>query len=164
MLFKDLKCGFPIHLFDRATRQYKQGKVMSVSPPHPDLDTTKKPSMMPVMPGMPNYNKLYVDVSIQTEDGTQNTYSVVDTEQSAYNNTLVISCSKESVINEVNALKSQAEDVLGKVPEFEKTVEDCNKLLESLDTSFREQQATEKRLSRLEEGMAEILQFVKSKS
>ena len=120
--------------------------------------------MMPSMPGMPNYNKLYVDVCVQTEDGIQNTYLVADTEQSAYHNTLVISCSKENIINEVNALKTQAEDVLGKVPEFEKTVEDCNKLLESLDTSFREQQATEKRLSKLEEGMAEILQFVKSKS
>lgn len=164
MLFKDLKSGFPVHLFDRATRQYKQGKVMSVSPPYPDMDTTKKPSMMPPMPGMPNYNKLYVDVCVQTEDGNQNTYLVVDTEQSAYHNTLVISCSKENIINEVNALKTQAEDVLGKVPEFEKTVEDCNKLLETLDTSFREQQATDKRLSKLEEGMAELLKFVKSKT
>lgn len=164
MLFKDLKSGFPVHLFDRATRQYKQGKVMSVSPPHPDMDTTKKPSMMPPMPGMPNYNKLYVDVCVQTEDGNQNTYLVVDTEQSAYHNTLVISCSKENIINEVNALKTQAEDVLGKVPEFEKTVEDCNKLLETLDTSFREQQATDKRLSKLEEEMAELLKFVKSKT
>ena len=91
-------------------------------------------------------------------------HSVADTEQTAYYNTLVISCSKDSIVNEVNALKNQAEDMLGKMDDFKKTVEDCNKLLESLDSSFREQQATDKRLTKLEEGMAEILKFVKTKT
>lgn len=162
MLFKDLTGGYPIHLFDRATRQYKQGKVMNVSPPHPDMDASKKPNMMPPMPNFAG--KMYVDISVQTDDGKHNTYSVADTEQTAYYNTLVISCSKDSIVNEVNALKNQAEDMLGKMDDFKKTVEDCNKLLESLDSSFREQQATDKRLTKLEEGMAEILKFVKTKT
>ena len=115
MIFKDLKAGFPVFLFDRATRKFKQGKVMNA--PSPDISGSK-PNMMPQMPGMPNFGTMNVKVNIQTEDGKQSTYSVVDTEQTAYSDTLVISCSKESIINEVNALKNQATDIINKMPDF----------------------------------------------
>lgn len=44
MIFKDLKAGFPVFLFDRATRKFKQGKVMNT--PSPDISGSK-PNMMP---------------------------------------------------------------------------------------------------------------------
>ena len=95
MIFKDLKTGFPIYLFDRASRKFKQGKV--TSNPCPDM-SGNKPNMMPQMPGMPSFGTVNVKVNVQTEDGKQATYSVVDTEQTAYSDTLVISCSKENML------------------------------------------------------------------
>lgn len=159
MIFKDLKAGFPVFLFDRATRKFRQGKVMNA--PSPDISGSK-PNMMPQMPGMPNFGTMNVKVNIQMEDGKQSTYSVVDTEQTAYSDTLVISCSKESIINEVNALKNQANDIINKMPDFEQTVKDCDQLLSELDTSFRDQQRTNQRLDKMENKLDEIFKFVKS--
>ena len=121
MIFRELKAGFPIYLFDRASRKFKQGKV--TTNPCPDFENGKQ-NVMAAMPGMPNYGARNVKVNVQTEDGKQSIYSVVDTEQTAYSDTLVISCSKESIINEVNALKNQANDIINKMPDFEQTVKD----------------------------------------
>ncbi len=147
MMFKELKSGYPIYLFDRASLKYEQAKVMSALPNY-----------------QASYGKLEVNVTIQTKDGKQNTYSVADTEQSAYANTLLIATSKDCVVNEVNALKSTSEEVLNKVNEHKRIVEECGKLLAELDTTFRDQQQTEKRLSSLEDTMQEILKYVKQKS
>lgn len=159
MIFRELKAGFPVYIFDRVNRTYKKAKVMNN--PTPDM-SGNKPNMMAPMPGMPNFGTMNVKVSVQTEDGKQATYSVVDTEQTAYSEALVISCSKESIINEVNALRNQANDIIKKVPDFEQTVKDCDKLLEELDTSFRDQQRTNKRLDQMETKLDEIFKFVKS--
>ena len=159
MIFKDLKAGFPVFLFDRATRKFKQGKVMNA--PSPDFENGKQ-NVMAAMPGMPNYGARNVKVNVQTEDGKQSIYSVVDTEQTAYSDTLVISCSKESIINEVNALKNQANDIINKMPDFKQTVKDCDQLLSELDTSFRDQQRTNQRLDNMENKLDEIFKYVKS--
>lgn len=159
MIFKDLKAGFPVFLFDRATRKFKQGKVMNT--PSPDFENGKQ-NVMAAMPGMPNYGARNVKVNVQTEDGKQSIYSVVDTEQTAYSDTLVISCSKESIINEVNALKNQANDIINKMPDFQQTVKDCDQLLSELDTSFRDQQRTNQRLDNMENKLDEIFKYVKS--
>ena len=159
MIFRDLKAGFPIYLFDRASRKFKQGKV--TTNPCPDFENGKQ-NVMAAMPGMPNYVARNVKVNVQTEDGKQSIYSVVDTEQTAYSDTLVISCSKESIINEVNALKNQANDIINKMPDFKQTVKDCDQLLSELDTSFRDQQRTNQRLDNMENKLDEIFKYVKS--
>lgn len=159
MISRDLKAGFPIYLFDRASRKFKQGKV--TTNPCPDFENGKQ-NVMAAMPGMPNYGARNVKVNVQTEDGKQSIYSVVDTEQTAYSDTLVISCSKESIINEVNALKNQANDIINKMPDFKQTVKDCDQLLSELDTSFRDQQRTNQRLDNMENKLDEIFKYVKS--
>lgn len=138
MTFKDLKSGYPVFLLDRTALKYEQGKVMAVSPPHTD-----------VQPG--NFGKMLVEVGIQTKDGKQNTYSVSDTEQTAYAGSLLITCNKECVVNEVRAIKAQAEETLAKVETSRKTAEDCKALLEELDTTFKDRQETEKRFQKIDE-------------
>ena len=138
MTFKDLKSGYPVYLLDRTALKYEQGKVMAVSPPHAD-----------VQPG--NFGKMLVEVSIQTKDGKQNTYSVSDTEQTAYAGSLLITCNKECVANEVRAINAQAEETLAKVETARKTVTDCKALLEELDTTFKDKQETEKRFQKIDE-------------
>lgn len=147
MMFKELKSGYPIYLFDRASLKYEQARVMSTTPNY-----------------QAGFGKMEVNVTIQTKDGKQNTYSVNDTEQTAYANTLLLSTSKECVINEVNALKATSEEVLSKVDEHKRIVDECSKLLAEIDTSFRDQQKTNERLDNLENKLDEIFKFVKQKS
>ncbi len=148
MTFKELKSNYPIYLLDRASLGFEQARVMNVQPNYQSV----------------NMNKIEVNVTIQTKDGKQNTYAVADSEQSAYAGNLFISTSKDSIINEVNALKNASEEVLEKVDEHKKTVEKCKKLLGELDTAFRDQQKTNERLDNLENKLDEIFKFVKSKN
>jgi 2',3'-cyclic-nucleotide 2'-phosphodiesterase (5'-nucleotidase family) len=137
MTFRDLKSGYPVYLLDRTALKYEQGKVMAVGAPHADLQSG-------------SYGKMLVDVTIQT-DGKQNTYSVSDTEQTAYAGSLLITCSKECMINEVRAINTQAEEALSKVAEMQQKVASCKALLEELDTTFKDKQETEKRFRKIDE-------------
>ena len=146
ILFKELKAGYPIFLFDRATLLYQQAKVMNVQ-------QNFNPSA---------FGKMEVNVSIQTKDGKTSIYSVTDTESSAYAGTLLLATSKENVVNEVSALKSNSEEALAKADEHKRIAEECGKLLAELDTSFRDQQKTNERLDQMESKLDEIFKFVKS--
>ena len=148
MMFKELKSGYPIYLFDRASLRYEQAKVMSAQPNH-------QPTTI---------GKLETNITVQTKDGKQNTYSVTDSEQAAYAGTLLIASNKEAVINEINILKSNSEEVLNKVEEHKHIVSECGKLLAELDTTFRDQQRTNERLDNLENKLDEIFKFVKQKN
>lgn len=146
MLFKELKSNYPIFLLDRATLSFEQARVMNVQPNYQSV----------------NMNRIEVNVTIQNKEGKQNTYAVADSEQSAYAGNLFISTSKDSIINEVNALKNASDEVLSKVEEHKQTVEKCKNLLAELDTSFRDQQKTNQRLDQMESKLDEIFKFVKS--
>ncbi len=148
MMFKELKSGYPIFLFDRSSLKFEQAKVMSVQQNY-------NPS---------SFGKMEVNVTIQAKDGKQNTYSVTDSERTAYAGTLLIATQKDCVVNEVNVLKSNSEDALQRVNEHKRIVEVCGKLLAELDTSFRDQQKTNERLDNLENKLDEIFKFVKQKS
>lgn len=148
MMFKELKSGYPIYLFDRSSLRYEQAKVMSV-----------QGNFSPTA-----FGKMEVNVTVQTADGKQNTYSVTDTEQTAYAGSMLLATGKDCVINEVNALKSNSEEVLSKVEEHKLIVEKCGKLLSELDTAFRDQQRTNERLDKMESKLDEIFKFVKSKN
>lgn len=148
MMFKELKSGYPIYLFDRASLKYEQAKVMNA-----------QPNYQPTTIG-----KLETNITVQTKDGKQNTYSVTDSEQAAYAGTLLVAATKEAVINEINILKSNSEEVLNKVEEHKHVVSECGKLLAELDTTFRDQQRTNERLDNLENKLDEIFKFVKQKN
>lgn len=155
MIFKELKSGYPIYLLERSTMRYEQGKVMNVGTPHPDVSQVA--STLP----MGGYGKLLVDVCVQTTDGKQNTYSFADTEQTAYAGSLLLATSKDGVISEVTALKSQAEAALSKVDEQRDMVTKCEALLRELDTAYKERQATEARFEKLEGNMGDVKDTLK---
>lgn len=145
MTFKDLKTGYPIHLLDRNSLTYNQAKVMAIGMPHTDRQS---------------FTKMLVDITIQNNDGKQNTYSVAETESIAYANNLLITTDKEFVINEVRAINAQAEETLSKVDELKSKVNSCKSLLAELDTSYKDKQETEKRFRTIEEKMDKILSAI----
>lgn len=155
MFFKELKSGYPIYLLDRSAMRYEQGKVMSIGMPHPDVG-----SSAPTLP-LGGYGKLKVDVCVQTQDGKQNTYSFDDAEETAYAGTLLLATSKEAVMREVTAMKSQAEAALAKVDEQKATLKKCDALLQELDTAYKERQATEARFKMLESNVGDVKDTLK---
>lgn len=138
MIFKETKSGGAVYLFDRTTLKYEQGVVKAVGLPHAD-----------VQPG--SYGKMLVDITVQTVDGRRNTYSVSDCERTAYAGNLLIACEKESIVDEVRAVKTQAEELIANIDGTRKTIERCKVILEELDDTFKDKRETERRFEKIDE-------------
>lgn len=142
MLFKELKNGYPIHLLERSTMTYEEGRVMSVGLPHTDFKGA-------------GFGRMLIDITVQTGD-KKNTYEVSDSERTAYAGTTLIAADKESVVAEVRAAKTETESALAKIDEQRSLLDKASTLLEQLDTAYRDRTATENRFEKIENNMGEM--------
>lgn len=144
MLFKDLKSGFPIYMYDNSTIEYKQAKVLDVSLPH--IDTNNKYSSMAAM---------VVDVTVDI-DGNKYTYTFKDNTETGYANSKIISTDKQNIIREIEASKVQSEEALQKVDYHKNIVDKCTVLLSEMDPSVKEKKQIDDRFNKLESYMSSI--------
>lgn len=133
MLFKDLKPNYQIFFFDKEKLSVFTGKVISVSVPR----------------YMPTQTAMVVDVTIEAGDATQ-TYSIPESSTLTYANNLVLATSNESIVHEVQAMKTASEQHLAETDHHRKVVERCNTLLEDIDTTFAEKRKQDKRIEGIE--------------
>lgn len=92
MLFKDLKNGFPVYIYDRNQIEVSQGKVVNVSMPHIDKGTFNMQANM------------VVDITIENK-GCPTTYTFKDNTETGYTDSLVITTDKANIIREIEAAK-----------------------------------------------------------
>ena len=123
MIFKDIKQNYPVYILDKQEVTLTQGKVTSVSFPH--IDTN-----------MPSYNsvsnpQMVVDVTIEA-NGKAATYTIPESLSITYAGNLILSTDKQSLINEVEALKNGAEQVLASVEHNKTIVEKASALLSEM--------------------------------
>lgn len=147
MIFKDIKQNYPVYILDKQEVTLTQGKVTSVSFPHVDTN-------------MPSYNsvsnlQMVVDVTIEA-NGKAATYTIPESLSITYAGNLILSTDKQSLINEVEALKNGAEQVLASVEHNKTIVEKASALLSEMDPVYKEKQETEKRLTKMEGDVSEI--------
>lgn len=147
MIFKDIKQNYPVYILDKQEVTLTQGKVTSVSFPH--IDTN-----------MPSYNsvsnpQMVVDVTIEA-NGKAATYTIPESLSITYAGNLILSTDKQSLINEVEALKNGAEQVLASVEHNKTIVEKASALLSEMNPVYKEKQETEKRLTKMEGDVSEI--------
>lgn len=147
MIFKDIKQNYPVYILDKQEVTLTQGKVTSVSFPH--IDTN-----------MPSYNsvsnpQMVVDVTIEA-NGKAATYTIPESLSITYAGNLILSTDKQSLINEVEALKNGAEQVLASVEHNKTIVEKAGALLSEMNPVYKEKQETEKRLTKMEGDVSEI--------
>lgn len=141
MIFRDIKQGYPIYLFDRQSFKASQGKVVAVSVPHYDM---KAPS-----------GQMVVDIKVEA-DGNATEYVVLDGSSTAYSGNIMLSTDRDGIVREVEAMKEQAERVLASVDEQKHIAEQAKELLAELNPMYKERVETEKRFTSIESGMAEL--------
>lgn len=137
MIFKDLKQGNTIYLFDRNTLDVTNGTVQSVSLPHYEAG---------------NMTGMVVDVVIKTQNGSGQ-YELKDSSETAYanNGMLLITPNIDNLLNEIKLVKVQSETVLNSIDQHKETVKKCEKLLTELDPVFKNEKKNDERLSNLED-------------
>lgn len=147
MLFKDLKNGYPVFIFNRAEVKVSQGKVANVGVPHLDSHYG-------------NPTEMVIDVTIEN-DGQVQTYTFKDGTDTGYVNNLVISTGRETILHEVEALKTQSEQELSKRQTYEENVKRCAVILSEFNPAFKEKKENEERFAKLEGSVGELKDMIK---
>lgn len=145
MMFKDIKQGDTIYLFDRTNLTIQTGKVTAVGLSHAG-----------------KYNNLFeivIDITIDV-DGSSTTYTFKDSNEVGYAGQIMITPNKDNVIKEVKSLKSQAEDILNSVDKSKETIEKCSQLIAEFDPVYKERKENDARYSKLETEISNIKQMI----
>lgn len=143
MLFKDLKNGFPVYIYDRNSIEVSQGKVINVSMPHIDKG---------------NFNmqaNMVVDITIENR-GCPTTYTFKDNTETGYTGSLVITTDKSNIIREIEAAKEQSEEALSQVEQHKQRVEKYTAILADYNPAVKEKKAIDERFGKLESSMDEL--------
>lgn len=143
MNFKDLQKGNELFILNRDTMDVKRGTVTNTTAPHPDSN-------------MPMTLHQVVDITVLV-DGKPIVYVAQESASVTYCGSLTISCSKECILNEIKAIKTQCEQVLSSVDDTKIKLDKCNVAISDLDDAFREKQANDARLNKLEKMMQSLL-------
>lgn len=165
MQFKDIKQGYPVYILHTDELKASNGKVINVSQPYFPNTPPFNPTQQPFNP---TTTQRMVDITIEIEGRTQ-TYSVPENSQIVNTpDKMVISCEKEGLIREVEAIKATKEERLKSREKDEKDVQACDDILSNWSPELAAKKEQDKRLNEMEgkignmEGMLkEIMQHIK---
>lgn len=144
-MFKDIKQGDTIYLFDRNNISMQVGKVTAVNPSHAG-----------------KYNNTFdmvVDLTINT-DGQSQVYTFKDSNEVSYAGQTMISSNLEAIIKEVKQAQTQAEEALRNVDKNREIVEKCSNLIAEYDPVYKAQKESDERYSKLESEISAIKQMI----
>lgn len=142
MLFKEVKQGATVYVFDRNAVTVKKGSVSAVSLPHID-------------PKMPFNSGMVIDVSINV-DGQVGQYVVPETSEVVTAGNLLLTPNSSQLLNDIQSTKQQRELVLSSVDQYKADIEKCNTLLAEYDPVYKNKQETENRLQKIEKAIESI--------
>lgn len=145
MLFRELKSGYPIYIFDREKVEFTQAKVLNVTPPHFDNHY-----------GSPT--EMVVDVTIE---GLQKPYTFKENTDTGYLNNLVVSTDKGKALFEVESLQTQSEQAWNKRDTYKDTADKCAQIRAEHSPLFKEKRENEERFSKLEGSVGELKEMIK---
>lgn len=101
--------------------------------------------------------EMVVDIII---DGKQ--YTFKENSDTGYTSDLIITLSKDIILREIEAIKSQGEQMLSQIDQIKENVEKCSTLLAEFNPVYKEKQETDRRLSRLETSLDELKNLLQS--
>lgn len=145
MLFKDLKQGCSVYMFDRNNIEVHTVQVVTVSTPHMDKYN--------------NQFDMVVDVAVLDAGKTQ-TYTFKDSNEVGYTGQLMITPNKECVIKELQLLKSQSQTILDNIDQHRNNVEKCNALIQEFDPAIKAKQENDARYEELKQSIESLKQMI----
>lgn len=142
MLFKDIKIGDNVYVYDRIAITLTTEKVINASAPKLDKGN--------VAAGM------VVDVSLSNNL----TYTFKDSSEVGYTANLIISPDKSAVLREVEAQKAGNEAQLARVETLRAELPKLESVIDQLSPERLERKQNEERLNRMEESIGALKDMV----
>lgn len=140
MLFKDLKTGDTLYLFDKNAISLVQDKVVSISAPH--VDTNCAVGMV---------------VDVKTAGRS---FAMRDTSEICYTDSLVISPDRTTMLREVEAQKANDEALLAREKVIKEELPKLDAVIDLLSPERRERKEQEERMNRVEEKLGTLTEMI----
>ena len=150
MIFRDIKQGYPVYIFNKQELTISQGKVASAG--FPRLDTNP----------MSGKTEMVIDITVNDGSGKTGSYVIPEGLSVTYAGNLVLSTEKAALAGEVEAMKSSAEQALASVDRQREIVDKAAALLSDLNPAYREKLENDKRFDALEGSVGELKGLVRS--
>lgn len=157
-MFQSLRIGTPLYVLHKNEPKVETGEVIFVSSPVPQFGQTTFNAGMITPP------QTTVDVKIKSGEQTielqklPSNLSIAD-----YGNGLVVSESKDAILNEISVLKSNSQKIIESIDQHREIVKKCDVLLEDLNPQIkkeaersREIESLSDRVGGLESSIADI--------
>ena len=137
MLFREVKQGDTLYIFDKTAITLTQERVTNVTPPHADQRNLSA--------GM------VVDVTIPNA-----TYTFREGVETGYTQNLIISTNKANILREVETLKSNSETLLSRVDAIKDEIVKLDTIIGTLSPERQQKKEQEERMAKLEDGIASL--------
>lgn len=138
MMFRDVKVGDTLYIYDRASIALTAEQVSSVSAPRVDK------------------SGMVVDVAVGNM-----TYTFRDSSEVGFTPTLVISPERSNLLREVVAHKMGNESQIARVDQLKAELPKLDAVIDQLDPNRKEKKMMEDRLSKIEANLEKLLTNLK---
>lgn len=126
MQFKDLQKSYQVYILYKGEKiRHKMGTVVSIA----------NPRFQPLQPGQLSYQQpqdKIVDLEVSV-DGVSSTFVVRENMTVEVRNDITISCDRDPILNEINAIMRNSNDILNSVEKHKSILEDCENIVKDLN-------------------------------
>ena len=146
-----LRQGTPIYVLYKNELRVAVGEVVSVSTPVPQFGTT-------YTAGILAQPKMTVDIKVRFGSDTVD-FQKLPSDQTIADfgpNGIVISESRDAILNEIDGFKKLSERALADRPRHEQIVEACSRMQAELNPAIKREAEQADEIARLKKGMAEL--------
>lgn len=148
-MFGNLRGSAPLFVLHKQDPRVEIGEVISVSQPQPQYNVAYQNGLM-------QQPKMCVDVRIKVGDQTIDLQKLPSDQSIADCNGMVVSETKDAIINEVAAMSKISQSVLDSMDRHKDIVERCNQLLEELNPEVKREAERTKEMNDLRNEVADL--------
>lgn len=148
-MFSSLRNGAPISVLNKNEIEVEIGEVVSVSQPTPQYN-------LAYQNGMVQQPKMLVDVRAKIGDQTVDFQKLPSDQSIADCNGMVVSESKDAIVNEVAAMEKISQSILSSMDRHNEIVGKCHSLLEELNPERKREAERVREITDLKSEVGEL--------
>ena len=153
-MFQNLRVGSPIYILHKNEPKLIVGEVSSVSLPVPVTNQVYQA-------GVFQQQKTTVDVKVRV-DGEIVDYKKIPSDLSIadFGTGMVISETKDAIINEIQILKNNSANILDSIDKHKKIMEECDIMLQTLSPIVKQEAERSKEMEAMRTEMKELKEML----
>lgn len=148
MTFQNLRNNNTVYIIDKSSGvELKTGKVTNISLPVPRYSNS--------------YSDLIVDLSVDVNGEITNFQKIpANSEIADFKDTIIISCNKYAITDELEAIKQRSKDLINSVDHHRRVIAECETALQKLNPDIAENRKRDMENLALREEVASLKEMI----